>query len=185
MSTSFYCIVQSSPRISRSKRYADHLRRTVVDEFVHRSATFDILSRGGDKLGIVVNRSDGIAHYFRPLVGDVIRISRLGVGSADIEVDVYRWTGDEATTTTFSPLAVIYVSQFYPQFGTAQGLGFGPDDWVALKDAYPEERGGPKYGPTTEELTGKRDRSPDERIEDSSDITDLLSFDPRYRRLRR
>jgi len=153
MFTTSYCVVSSSPWISKVTMpdYLYGTRHKVVD-VVNRSATFDILSRGGDKSGLLVDLSEGNAYYFRPLVGDVIRPSDFQTGSdgADIEVTVYRWTGDEATATQFKPVAGVFLSRNYPQNGRGQGqgLGFGTDDkLLLLADAFPELRPGPVYGP--------------------------------------
>jgi hypothetical protein len=162
MFTNFYCVVQSAAwidKVSVPQFWDGYCTGSKVHDVVHRSAAFDILSRGADKSGIVVDRSEGNAHYFRPLVGDVIRPSYLqvqvGADGADIEVEVYRWTGDEATTTKFKPVADMYLSFNYPRRGDGQGLGFGTDDkLLPLKDAFPEFRPGPQYGPTTAELIG-------------------------------
>ncbi len=122
MFTNFFCVVQSSARS-------------------FNAAAFDILGRGAAKRGIVVDASKGIAHRFRPLVGDVIRPSpsQYPTDSADIEVIVYRLTGDEATTTKFKPVADVALSLNYPRRGDGQGLGFGTDDkLLVLEDALPD-----------------------------------------------
>lgn len=170
MFTNFYCVVSSSPWISKVTMpdylYGTHNKEVDV---VHRSAAFDILSRGADKIGLLVDLSEGIAHYFRPLVGDVIRPSDLQLGSdgADIEVTVYRWTGDEATATQFKPVADVFLSRHYPASGgQAQGLGFGTaDELLLLADAFPELRPGPVYGPPVPRETRKGRRSAGANLE--------------------
>jgi hypothetical protein len=150
MFTNLYCVVSSAAWKFNAAAY----RPYGIEDFnvVHRSAAFDIVSgRGADRSGIVVDRSAGSAHHFRPLVGDVIRPSFAGYGTdgADIEVEIYRWTGDEATAITFKPIGDVYLSFDYPQRGDGQGLGFGTGDkFLVLADAYPEWHSGPKYGPT-------------------------------------
>jgi hypothetical protein len=120
MFTSFYCVVH----------------------VIQRSAAFDILSKGAGKKRIVVDASKGIAHRFRPLVGDVIRPSppQHPTDSADVEVRAYRWTGDEASTTKFNPVADVTLSLDYPARGDGHGLSFGPDDDLrVLTDALADD----------------------------------------------
>jgi hypothetical protein len=173
MFTNLYCVVSSAAWISKvdvPQYWNGVYTGYKVDDVVHRSAAFDIVSRrGADKNGIVVDRSEGNAHYFRPLVEDVIRpsFSSCGTDGADIEIEVYRWTGDEATATKFKPLGDVYLSLAYPQRGDGQGLGFGTDDkLLVLADAFPEWHSGPKYGPTIEELTGKPSKYEESEYED-------------------
>jgi hypothetical protein len=144
MFTNFYCVVRSSPWIWKMdipQYWYGNVTGLKTYDVVNRSAKFDILSKGGPKKGIMVDLSEGFAHYFRPLVGDLIRPSYLQVGAdgADIEVEVYRWTGDEATATKFKPVADVTLSRSYPVRGDAQGLSFWmDDDLLTIKDAYPE-----------------------------------------------
>ncbi len=173
MFTNLYCVINSAAWIAK-------LNDDPKYDVVLRSAVFDILSRGADKIGIVVDRSKGFAHYFRPLVGDVIRASSMPADKADIEVVVYRWTGDEVTATNFKPVGGVFLSYEYPRRGGGQGLGFGSDDeLIVLKDAYPEWHSGPTYGPTTEELTGSKDADLD--LDDDDIDRKLLRWSPHWR----
>ena len=176
MFTNFYCVVCSSPWIWKMQipQYPSGFKEYDV---VNRSATFDILSRGGDKTGILVDLSEGNAYYFRPLVGDVIRPSDFQTGSdgADLEVTVYRWTGDEATATQFKPVADVFLSRNYPQNGRGQGqgLGFGTDDkLLLLADAFPELRPGPVYGPPVPRKTRKGRRIRNSNLEKAREEMD-------------
>lgn len=142
MFTNFYCVVQSSA-------------------WSLNAAAFDILRRGADKKRIVVDASKGIAHRFRPLVGDVIRPSpsQHASGGADIEVKACRWTGDEATTIKFKPVAEVTLSLNYPGRGDGQGLGFGTDDeLLVLKDAFSGTHPGSVHRPTIKKPTRKKQR---------------------------
>lgn len=159
MFTNVYCVVQSSAWIFNVVAHRPYGKNFDV---VHRSAAFDILSRGADKKGLVVDMSKRIAHCFRPLVGDVIRPSHFrspaNADGADIEVKAYRWTGDEATTTKFKPVADVTLSLNYPRRGDGQGLGFGTDDkLLVLEDAFPELHP-PIYRPTIKKSTRKKQR---------------------------
>lgn len=201
MFTNFYCIVQSSPWIShdsiatRADWHTDRLARTseLIDGYdgVNRSAQFDLLSRGGAKKGILVDRSAGNAYWFRPMVGDLIRpsASQTRADGADLEVDIYRWTGDEATATKFKPLAAATLSYSYPLRGEAQGLSFWmDDDLLLLKKAYPQPAQqapikNPKGEQTSEKPKTRRRREAKSlreearRLEEEADLDALLGSD--------
>ena len=137
MFTNFYCVVH----------------------VIQRSAAFDILSKGASKKRIVVDASKGIAHRFRPLVGDVIRPSppQHPTDSADVEVKAYRWTGDEATTTKFNPVADVTLSLDYPGRGDGHGLSFGPDDDLrVLTDDLPDDHPSAADRPTLQKPPRKK-----------------------------
>lgn len=135
MFTNLYCVIRPSGTFNTVNGDAESAA------VIPRSATLDIQSRGVGKKRVVVGGSKGIAHRFRPLVGDVIRPSpSQGLAdSADIEVRAYRWTGDDATTIKFNPVADVTLSLDYPGRGDGHGLSFGPDDDLrVLTDALPD-----------------------------------------------
>jgi len=154
MFTNFYCVVRPSGTFGT----VDGARELAA---IPRSATFDIQSRGAGKKRVVVGGPKGIAHRLRPLVGDVIRPSpsRTPTDGADVEVRAYRWTGDEATTTKFNPVADVILSLDYPGRGDGRGLGFGTDDeLLVLTDARPEDRASPVDRPTIKNPAKKKQR---------------------------
>lgn len=138
MFTNFYCVIQSSARS-------------------FNPAAFDILCRAAAKKSIIVDASKATDHRFRPLVGDVIRpsLSQYLGSAAEIEVRIYRWTGDEATTTRFKPVAALTLSPHYPAHGDGQGLEFHTyDKLVVLDDTHPDQ----VIRPTTMKPTRKKRR---------------------------
>ena len=152
MFTNFYCVVRPSGTF-------DTVDGAGELAAIPRSATFDIQSRGAGKKRVVVGGSKGTAHRFRPLVGDAIRPSpsQTPTDGADVEVRAYRWTGDEAATTRFNPVADVTLSLDYPARGDGHGLSFGPDDDLrVLTDALPADHPSAADRPTLQKPTGKK-----------------------------